>query len=196
MKIRFAKESDAAELLAIYAPYVENTAITFEYDVPSAEEFAHRINQISSRYPYIVAELDGEIVGYAYASAFHVRAAYDWAVELSIYLKQTKRRLGIGGELYDIIEALLKEQGFLNLNACIAYSDTEDETLTQGSVRFHEKRGFSLVGKFSKCGYKFNRWYDMVWMEKHIANHTSPPPKIIGINDIPDAVLQRLNVSR
>ena len=157
MKIRFSKESDAAELLAIYAPYVESTAITFEYNLPSVEEFAQRIRSISSRYPYIVAELDGEVIGYAYASAFRPRAAYDWAVELSIYLKQTKRRLGIGGKLYDIMEALLREQGFLNLNACIAYSDIEDETLTKASVRFHEKQGFSLIGRFSECGYKFNR---------------------------------------
>lgn len=196
MKIRFSKESDAAELLAIYAPYVENTAITFEYNVPSVEEFAQRIRSISSRYPYIVAELDGEVIGYAYASAFRPRAAYDWAVELSIYLKQTKRRLGIGGKLYDIMEALLREQGFLNLNACIAYSDIEDETLTKASVRFHEKQGFSLIGRFSECGYKFNRWYDMVWMEKHIGAHTTPPPKIIGISDISDEVLQKLNVSK
>lgn len=184
MKIRFAKETDAAELLAIYAPYVKNTAITFEYDVPSVEEFAQRIRSVSSRYPYIAAELDGEIIGYAYASAFHTRAAYDWSVEMSIYLKQEKRRLGIGGKLYDIMEAMLRKQGFLNLNACIAYSDIEDETLTKASVRFHEKRGFSIIGRFSKCGYKFNRWYDMVWMEKHIGEHTTPPPNIIGINDI------------
>lgn len=184
MKIRFAKEADAAELLAIYAPYVKNTAITFECDVPSAEEFTQRIRSVSSRYPYIAAELDGEIIGYAYASAFHTRAAYDWSVEMSIYLKQEKRRLGIGGKLYDIMEAILRKQGFLNLNACIAYSDIEDETLTNASVRFHEKRGFSIIGRFSKCGYKFNRWYDMVWMEKHIGEHTTPPPKIIGINDI------------
>lgn len=184
MKIRFAKETDAAELLAIYAPYVKNTAITFEYDVPSVEEFAQRIRSVSSRYPYIAAELDGEIIGYAYASAFHTRAAYDWSVEMSIYLKQEKRRFGIGGKLYDIMEAMLRKQGFLNLNACIAYSDIEDETLTKASVRFHEKRGFSIIGRFSKCGYKFNRWYDMVWMEKHIGEHTTPPPNIIGINDI------------
>lgn len=184
MKIRFAKEADAAELLAIYAPYVKNTAITFEYDVPSVEEFAQRIRSVSSRYPYIAAELDGEIIGYAYASAFHTRAAYDWSVEMSIYLKQEKRRFGIGGKLYDIMEAMLRKQGFLNLNACIAYSDIEDETLTKASVRFHEKRGFSIIGRFSKCGYKFNRWYGMVWMEKHIGEHTTPPPKIIGINDI------------
>lgn len=184
MKIRFAKETDAAELLAIYAPYVKNTAITFEYDVPSVEEFAQRIRSVSSRYPYIAAELDGEIIGYAYASAFHTRAAYDWSVEMSIYLKQEKRRFGIGGKLYDIMEAMLRKQGFLNLNACIAYSDIEEETLTKASVRFHEKRGFSIIGRFSKCGYKFNRWYDMVWMEKHIGEHTTPPPNIIGINDI------------
>lgn len=171
IKIRAAAVQDAEKILKIYAPYIEKTAITFEYEVPSVEEFAERIRKTLQRYPYLVAEADGEIVGYAYAGAFHERAAYDWAVETAIYVDMDKKKMGIGGRLYDALELVLKEQGILNLNACIAYPAEEDAYLTKGSVAFHEKRGYRMVGRFYQCGYKFNRWYDMVWMEKHIGEH-------------------------
>lgn len=171
MIIRAATVRDAEAILRIYAPYIEKTAITFEYAVPSVEEFMGRIRKTLQRYPYLVAEVDSEIVGYAYVSAFHERAAYDWAVETSIYVDMNRKKMGIGGRLYDALELVLKEQGILNLNACIAYPSEEDEYLTKGSVVFHEKRGYRMVGRFYQCGYKFNRWYDMVWMEKHIGEH-------------------------
>ena len=166
--IRTATIADAEEILAIYAPYVEQTAITFEYDVPSLEEFKGRIEATLKKYPYIVAEQKGEILGYAYAGAFKARAAYARSVELSIYIKQERKRTGLGTVLYHELEERLKQQGILNLYACISYPEKEDEYLTKDSVRFHEKRGFSLVGMFHQCGYKFNRWYHMVWMEKII----------------------------
>lgn len=118
--IRLANANDAEELLKIYTPYVTDTAITFEYDVPSLEEFTQRIINISKKYPYIVAERSGEIVGYAYAGAFKERAAYDWAVETTIYVKQGCTASGIGRKLYAVLEKLLGKQGILNLNACIA----------------------------------------------------------------------------
>ncbi|MFR5070971.1 MAG: N-acetyltransferase family protein [Bianqueaceae bacterium] len=120
ISIRIATIQDAEALLAIYAPYVENTAITFEYTVPSVEEFARRIHRVMTRYPYLIAEAEGEILGYAYASAFHSRAAYDWAVEVW-YVNRHKRRMGIGGTLYKALEMSLSAQNILNLNACIAY---------------------------------------------------------------------------
>jgi phosphinothricin acetyltransferase len=165
--------------LEIYAPYVEHTAITFEYEVPTVAEFKNRIETTLKKYPYLVAEKDKELLGYAYAGAFKERAAYDWAVETSIYVRMDLKRQGIGSFLYATLEKALKAQGILNLNACIAYAVCEDEFLTNDSVYYHEKQGYIKVAHFHKCGYKFNRWYDMVWMEKIIGEHTDNQPRIM-----------------
>ena len=117
LKIRLAREADAPELLNIYEPYVQNTVITFEYEVPSGSEFAARIRHTLERFPYLVASLDGEIVGYAYASPFKSRAAYDWSVETSIYVKQGLRGGGVGTTLYRALEEELTRMHILNLNA-------------------------------------------------------------------------------
>lgn len=183
--IREAGEKDAEALLEIYAPYVKNTAITFEYEVPSVEEFAERIRHTRERYPYLAAEIDRKIVGYAYVSPFHDRKAYDWAVETSIYVERNRKGLGIGRKLYDVLEQVLAHQNILNLNACIAYPDPEDEYLTRDSVRFHEHLGYRLVGEFYQCGYKFHRWYNMVWMEKHIGSHQENQPEVIPFRKLP-----------
>lgn len=177
--IRTASAADAPALLKIYRPYVENTAITFEYDVPSTEEFASRIQHTLRKYPYLVAEEKGTLLGYAYAGPFHERPAYDWAVETSIYVDQSLKHRGIGRRLHDALETALREQGILNMNACIAYPPKEDEHLDKNSVEFHTHMGYRLVGEFHKCGYKFNHWYNMVWMEKLIGEHLTvqEPPK-------------------
>ena len=170
--IRDAEIADAGALLGIYAPYVTDTAVTFEYDVPTQEEFECRVSSISARYPYLVAVLGGEIVGYAYAAEFKNRAAYQWAVETSIYLRGDVQRRGIGAQLYEALEQRLRQQGILNMNACISYPVVEcDPYLTLQSVRVHERMGFALVAHFHKCGLKFGRWYDMVWMERLIGKH-------------------------
>ena len=179
LRIRTARLSDAPALLKIYAPYVEKTAITFECTVPDIEEFAARMRATLRRYPYMVAERGGEIVGYAYAGPLGSRAAYDWAVETSIYVDQNKKRMGIGKKLHEALEEELRNRGFLNMNACIAYPPKEDEHLDKNSVEFHTHMGYRLVGEFHKCGYKFNHWYNMVWMEKLIGEHLTvqEPPK-------------------
>lgn len=174
--IRTAVQQDAKVLLEIYAPYVKKTAITFEYDVPSVEEFARRISKVLQKYPYLVAEVNGEPVGYAYAGPFKERAAYDWAVETTVYVREDMKKSGIGRALYTALEEALAAQGILNLNACIAFPENEDEYLTRDSVKFHERMGFETAGRFHKCGCKFGRWYDMVWMEKLIGNHVENPP--------------------
>ncbi|MBQ9564739.1 MAG: N-acetyltransferase [Synergistaceae bacterium] len=171
VEIRSAAIEDAEALLGIYAPYVMETAITFEYDVPSVAEFRERIASVLRRYPYLVAVTDNTILGYAYAGAFVGRKAYEWSAELSVYVDRERRKSGIGGKLYRALEAALKDMGILNLYACIGYPEREDEYLTRNSVHFHEHLGFKLVGHFHQCGYKFNRWYDMVWMEKIIEEH-------------------------
>lgn len=169
--IRKATIDDAKALLDIYAPYVENTAITFEYDVPTLEDFSERIRQISKSYPYIVAVENGKILGYAYASQFKARAAYQWSVETSIYLDMNVRHHGIGRLLYTELEKQLQSQGILNMNACITYMDKPDEYLPLDSVHFHETMGFKRCAHFHKIGYKFNKWYDMIWMEKVDMQH-------------------------
>lgn len=152
--LRIAKPEDAEEILKVYAPYVEKTAITFEYEVPSVEEFRGRIENTLQHYPYLVAEDETGILGYAYAGRFQTRAAYDWAVETSIYIRMDQKRRGLGRILYDALEEGLKEQGILNVNACIACTDQEDEHLTNDSIYFHKHLGYRLVGKFYQCGYK------------------------------------------
>ena len=134
MIIRTVTEKDAHELLEIYRPYVENTAITFEYDVPSVEEFSDRIRRISAKYPYIAAVENGKIAGYAYAGVFKNRAAYDWSVEVTVYVKKGLHRKGIGAKLYSALEKLLAAQHITNLYACVAYPEKEDEYLTFDSV--------------------------------------------------------------
>ena len=169
--IRTATPDDAKELVAIYDYYVKETAITFEYETPSVEEFRGRIEKVLRKYPYIVIERGKDILGYAYASTFKDRDAYNRSVELSIYIQKDVRRAGLGRMLYEELERRLKAQGILNLYACIGYPDEEDEHLTLDSVKFHEKLGYSMIGKFNKCGYKFGTWYSMVWMEKLIGEH-------------------------
>jgi len=173
--IRKATEADAEALVQIYAPYIRKTAVTFEYEAPSVEEFRARIAHTLERYPYLVAEKKGEILGYAYTGTFIGRAACDWSVEVSIYLKETARKGGIGKKLYETIEKISKAQHITNLNACIACPEIEDEYLTRNSAEFHAHMGYTLVGEFHKCGYKFGRWYNLIWMEKIIGEHGEKP---------------------
>jgi len=182
--IRVATLKDVAELLQIYAPYVRKTAITFDYEVPTLAEFTEKIERLLKKYPVLVAESEKGIVGYAYADAFKNKAAYDWAVETTIYVAEDCKKMGIGRLLYDELERILKAQNITNLNACIAYPKEEDEHLTKDSVRFHEKLGYRMVGEFRQCGYKFNRWYHMVWMEKHIGEHTNQQPEVIFFENL------------
>lgn len=175
--IRLASPEDAAALLNIYRPYVLETAITFEYEVPSVEEFARRISSTLEKYPYLAAETDGKPIGYAYASAFKSRAAYDWAVETSIYVDRDCRGRGIGTQLYTALEQLLSRQNIVNSNACITYPNPD-------SIGFHEKMGYRTVAHFTKCGYKLGRWHDMVWMEKMLGHHTDDPPSVIPFSQL------------
>ena len=179
---------DAAALLAIYNPYVRETAITFEYDTPTEQDFFNRIENTLKQYPYLVAELDGKPCGYAYAGCFKARAAYQYAVETSIYLIPQAQGKGIGRILYDALEKVLLAQNVYNVNACIAALPQPqdrvagDYHLTDASVLFHQKLGYSLVGRFHQCAYKFDRWYDMVWMEKMLEGRP-------GVGEIMDSLI-------
>ena len=136
--IRLATPDDAPALLAIYEPYVRQTAITCEYEVPSVEEFAGRIERTLKRYPYLVMELDGRPVGYAYVSQLNSREAYDWSVETSIYLARDVRHGGLGRKLHDALKQCLVAMGITNMCALIAVPhDKDDEYLTHNSQDFH-----------------------------------------------------------
>ncbi len=181
MKIEKVTTEDARELLDIYTPYVTDTAITFEYEVPSVIEFEERIRNISAKFPYIKAVDDnGAILGYAYASTFKGRSAYDWSVETTVYVRKDCKHNGIGSRLYEVLEKSLAKMGILNANACIAYlkEGATDEHLTNDSKYFHEKHGYKLVGTFHDSGFKFNTWYDMIWMEKYLGQHTTSPAPV------------------
>ena len=166
IKIRTATAEDAEELLEIYAYYIKNTAVTFEYEVPSVEEFRERISHILEHYPYLVAEDKGEIIGYSYAGRFHPRAAFGWDVEMTVYLKQEVRRAGVGRQLYAQMEEVLREQGVVRAISLIV--KPEDEYSDYNSIQFHEKMGYKYAGELKDCGYKFHRWYTLVYMDKQI----------------------------
>ena len=170
-RLRTASLADARRLLDIYSYYVTDTAISFELSVPSLPEFEHRIAATLEKYPYIVAEdpLSGVLLGYAYAGPFHPRAAYAHCAEVTIYLDHGCQKRGLGRKLYDALEEELRSMGIRNLYACIGYPEAPDEYLTTNSADFHAHMGYTLAGRFHKCGRKFCRWYDMIWMEKLIA---------------------------
>lgn len=177
LAVRDATLQDAERILEIYDYYVKNTAITFQYETPSLVEFQERMQKTMQRHPYLVIEKDGRIEGYAYAGPFVDRAAYDWSRELSIYIDRNAQKCGMGRMLYEALEEALHDMGILNLYACIAYPEQEDEYLTTNSADFHAHLGFSKVGEFQKCGYKFGRWYNMIWMEKVIGEHRAKQPE-------------------
>lgn len=180
--VRDARLEDAERILEIYAYYVEHTAISFEYETPTLMEFETRMKNTMKRYPYLVAEEDGVIQGYAYAGPFVGRAAYGWSCELTIYLDPNAKKHGYGRMLYETLENALSKMGVLNVYACIGYLDVEDEYLNKNSAEFHAHLGYKMVGVFHHCGYKFNRWYDMVWMEKIIGEHRKDCPVIKNYN--------------
>ena len=165
--IRIATEADVPQILAIYAPYVLNTTYTFEYDVPCSREFMQRFLTITEKFPWLVWEEKGEILGYAYGSPPYTRAAYSWCAEPSIYLKPEAQGRGIGRKLYAALEAILAEQGYQVLYALIT-----DEN--KGSLAFHERMGYAFSVCFSHCGFKFDRWLGVIWMEKRLKSVEIP----------------------
>mgnify|MGYP004461329809 FL=1 len=164
--IRAAKPEDAQALLDIYGYYVEKTAITYEYEIPTLDEFKKRIIHTLESYPYLVAEADGKIVGYAYAGFFRTRAAYGWDAELTVYIDKNARGMGIGRKLYDMLEAILKEQGIVNVVAVLTPPENTEDDSVYNSKHFHERQGYRLAGQMENCGYKFNRWYTTALMYK------------------------------
>ena len=162
-QVRMATIQDAKEILDIYAYYIQNTTTTFEYTVPTIGEFTGRIAEILEKYPYLVYEENGRILGYAYAHQFMVRAASRWGAELSVYLAKEAKGKGIGKRLYQILTDILKMQHVVKLYGCVEGSN-------QNSIALHERMGFCQVAIFQNCGYKHGKWLDLIWLEKTIGN--------------------------
>jgi phosphinothricin acetyltransferase len=158
MNIRNVNLTDAAQIAEIYNYYIKNTHQTFETEPLSAEEMRERISEIVADYPYVVAEEDGEIYGYAYAAQFKMRQAYEYSAEVSIYVKADAKQKGIGTRLY---EKLFEELRQTDIHALIAGISLPND----GSVKFHEKLGFEKVARFREVGYKLGRWVDVGYWE-------------------------------
>lgn len=182
MEIRVANKNDGKDILKIYKPYIEKTNITFEYAVPSVEEMEQRIEKTLERYPYLVGEVDGHIAGYAYASLYRSRQAYNWDCELSIYVDENYHGSGIATLLYNNLLEILKLMNIQNVYACITYPNEKSE-------RFHHRLGFEKIGVFKKCGYKFKQWHDVVWMDKQIGNYDDVKDIIL----FSDLTLEQIN---
>ena len=184
LTVRTATPDDAPALLAIYAPYVTDTAISWETEVPTVEEFRRRVARTLETYPYLVAERGGEIVGYCCTGPFVGRAAYRWSAETTIYLRPDCQKQGVGKALYAALECISKAQNVTNLYACIGVPVQADEHLTDNSADFHAHMGYRLVGRFEGCGWKFGRRYDMVWMEKRLSAPDEQPAPLIPFPEL------------
>ena len=176
-KIRTVQLSDAEAILKVYAPFITDTCISFEYVEPSVEEFAQRIASISEEYPYIVLEEDGEIVGYAYSHRYLERVAYSWDVEVTIYLAPKVQGKGLGVILYDALEKLMALQNIKNLYSCITGDNVH-------SIEMHRFMGYELIGTFPKAGFKHDRWLDVVWMAKTIGEKENAPLPFVPFSEV------------
>lgn len=176
-QIALIEESDYAACLDIYAPYIRDTVITFEYEVPTLQEFSERIRSITKTYPWLVCRYDGKVVGYAYASQYRGRIAYQWSVESAVYIHPDFHRKGIARRLYKTLLDILRLQGFLTVYAIVGYPNEQ-------SVGFHESMGFKSFAVFKKSGYKHGKWRDTLWLQYELAEYPPQPHDPLGIEDI------------
>ncbi len=156
VQIRLAHTTDAPAILGIYAPYIEQTSITFETETPTAEAFAERIESYLQNWPWLVCEIDGRIAGYAYASRYRERVAYQWSVECSVYIHDDFLRAGVAGALYQTLFEILKAQGYRNVYAVINLPNDR-------SVALHERMGFQWFATYEQVGYKLGQWKNVGW---------------------------------
>lgn len=178
--IRLITPTDAEAALAVYAPYVLHTANTFEYEIPSVDDFRTKIEKITAQYPWLVCECDGEIVGYAYGSTHRERAAYQWSPESTVYISDKHHRKGIARVLYNTLFALLQQQGYINVFASVLVTNVN-------SVEFHRAYGFEEIGLFKNIGYKLGEWHTNLWfqytLQEHVIDPSVPIPITKMLND-------------
>lgn len=180
--IRLATVHDTEQILEIYSPYVQTTNISFETTTPTKEEMALRIERVLLNNPWIVLEEGNVVLGYAYASKHRERAAYKWAVDTSIYVRQECRGKGIGKELYTALISILKLQGYCNVYAGICLPN-------ESSVGIHEYFGFRKIAHYNNVGYKFGQWHDVGWWELFLREHDSEPIPPLPLNSISHPLL-------
>ena len=185
INIRMVSEKDIPKLVEIYRPYVEETSVSFEYTTPTVEEFTQRVKDYTAVYPYLIAECQGEIMGYAYGSRYGKRDAYQWCAELSIYLSPKAKGLGIGKKLYEKAVAILEKQGVYRLYAIISHPN-------EASVNFHKKMGFVEYGRFPNCGFKLGQWHDLIHMERELKQAQVNPVKITPVLQLPKEFLDEV----
>lgn len=184
MKIRVATLQDALAIQKIYAYYVLNTDISFEYIVPSVNEMKQRIKETLLTSPYLVVEMDNQIVGYAYASQLRSRIGYQYSYELSVYVDKDYHRKGIAKMLYAKLFKILDVMNVQTLYACITYPNIQSE-------KFHRMFGFEIVGHLHHCGYKFDRWLDVIYMEKKLSDYNSVNRRVL-FSDISDLFIAEI----
>lgn len=175
--IRLITPADADAALAVYAPYVLHTANTFEYEIPSVDDFRTKIKKITAQYPWLVCECDGEIVGYAYGSTHRERAAYQWSPESTVYISDKHHRKGIARILYNTLFALLQQQGYINVFASVLVTNVN-------SVEFHRAYGFEEIGLFKNIGYKLGEWHTNLWFQYTLQEHVIDPSVPIPITKL------------
>ena len=185
--VRAAAPEDAEQLLEIYTPFVisEDSSlsnVSFELAAPDVEEFRQRIQDISKQFPYLVGEVNGQILGYVYCHPYRERLAYHWAVEVTIYLAPAGQGKGLGRLLYETMEQLLCLQGVTMAYSCITVGNDH-------SIKMHEALGYRLIGTFTNSGYKNGQWLDTVWLEKQLQPCPKQPDNIKSWWELdPDAV--------
>ncbi len=179
VRIRFVEPGDAAAIRAIYAPNVESSAISFELRPPTVEEMAARIDKVAAQFPWLVCEVDGVVAGYVYACEHRERAAYRWAVDVTVYVDATYHRRGVGRALYTALVELLRQQGYFKAYAGITLPNP-------GSVGVHEAVGFGRVAVYRKVGYKMGDWRDVGWWQLALRPEIADPPEPVPIGEIRD----------
>ncbi|MGN6533325.1 MAG: GNAT family N-acetyltransferase [Ginsengibacter sp.] len=183
--IRSALASDASSILDIYAPYILNTAVSFETEVPSKENFSQRIITNQQAYPWLVYESDETIGGYAYASGHRERPAYQWSVESSVYVNHDFQQKGIATKLYKVLFEILKYQGCRNVYAGITLPNEK-------SVHFHKKMGFHKIADYTNIGYKLNRWNTVSWYQLQLNDYSDAPAPFLKMKDIATNDVERI----
>lgn len=183
--MRMATPEDAKAILAIYKYYITDTVVTFEFDVPTVEEFQERMRNIQKQFPWMVCEEDGVIIGYAYASKQRERAAYQWNAELSVYFAHDHQGRGLGTRAYRTLLEILTYQGYATAYGCITIPNEK-------SIALHERFGFYEIGVFPKTGYKAGKWLDVIWLGKQLAEYSENPKPPVSIHGVDQTVLEEI----
>ena len=182
--IRLATQSDVAAMLAIYAPYVENTTISWEYTVPTQAEFAARLcEKTKAGFPWLVAEEDGALLGYAYAGRFAQRKGYDWSAEATVYVDAAVRGRQVGQRLYKALLTLVRAQGFVTVYALITYPN-------EPSAAFHQKMGFVEEARLANTGFKHGQWLGLSYYSKALCEAPATPLPTHRLVALPDSTLR------